>query len=153
MAWMNWSPLKNRAAALLAAAALAAPAAAQLYEHPKARWRIDFPAGWRVAERTRRGAEATPPAGHARLVVSKRLTAATVVRGVLRCCAPLDRRRYGAARVLIDAEVTLRGHAGRRVEFEFKEPGSGRAMKAWRTILVENGVADEVSIEAAAVDY
>lgn len=148
----SWS--RSRAAvALLCAAALAGPAAAQLYRHPRALWMIDFPPGWTVAERTPRGAVATAPKGVARLAVSKRLTDAADARAELGRRAAADRRLYGAARVKLAADVTVRGAAGRRVEFEFEEPGTGRAMKGWRTVLVRDGVADEVAFEAAAEDY
>lgn len=148
----NWFRFSLAPAALLVAWA-AVPALAQRYEHPAFHWKIDFPAGWLVAERTPRGAVASAPKGLARLVVSKARTAAKDAKGEIRLSAATSRRRYGAARVLIEADISVRGHPGRRVEFSFAEPGSGRAMKGWRTVLVENGVADEVAFEAAEEDY
>jgi hypothetical protein len=153
MASTNSFRSKRAAAALLLAAALAAPALSQVYEHPGAHWKIDFPPGWALAERTPRGAVASSPKGLARLAVYKARTAAKSAAEWLTRSKDADRRRYGPARVRLRSEVSVRGHAAVRVEFDYDDPASGRAMRGWRTIFVEDGAVDEIAYEAAAEDY
>ncbi|MDE2492210.1 MAG: hypothetical protein KGM24_15285, partial [Elusimicrobia bacterium] len=63
--------LRSSLAALLLAAGGAAAASAQKYEHPRGRWRIDFPAGWTLDADAPGGAVSSPPGGGARLRVLK----------------------------------------------------------------------------------
>lgn len=147
------STSSSRSSLAAALACAAAAASAQLYEHPRYRWRIDFPAGWSVRADAPRGASARPPEGRAVLVVTKARAAAADADAWDRSPAAARRRPYAGCRERLRAPVDLRGRRGLRVEFQCADRATRAPVKGWRTVLVEEGVADELSFEASPEDY
>ena len=150
---MRFFKARSVVPALLAAAWLCPGTSAQNYVHRDSHWKIDFPAGWILTERSPRGAVCTAPVGLARLVVAKKRSGAKSPRAFLAEAGPSDLRRYGAARRTLQSDVVVRGHRGLRVEYDYADPILRRPMKAWRTILLENGIANVITFEASAEDY
>jgi|GEM_PF-6437660 len=144
---------RRLAGAALLVLGAAAAAAAQLYEHPRFHWRIDFPAGWTVGPDAPRRAWARSPEGTALLAVAKARTAAADADAWDRSPDAARRRPSADCRETLRAGVALRGRRGLRVEFECADRASRRTRKGWRTVLVSGGVVNEISFEAEAADF